>query len=91
MLLPLGILLLVGLVLLLVVAARRGASGGQIAILVITGIVSIPAALFGILIMGFSGSAEDTRNGAILLAFSLIVGGGIAAVCVWKSPKRGAG
>jgi hypothetical protein len=91
MLLPLGILLLVGLVLLLVVAARRGASGGQIAILVITAIVSIPAALFGILIMGFSGSAEDTQNGAILLAFGMILGGGIAAAYILKSRKHGAG
>jgi hypothetical protein len=87
MLPALGILLLIGLGLLLVVAARRGASGLQIAILVLAGIVSIPAALSGILIMGFSGSAEDTRNGAILLAFSVIVGGGIAAACVLKLRK----
>jgi ABC-type dipeptide/oligopeptide/nickel transport system permease component len=59
-------LLLAGLVLLLVVATRRGASGARIAVLVITGIVSIPAALLGILLMGFSGSAEDTQNGASL-------------------------
>jgi hypothetical protein len=84
MLLPLGILLLAGLVVLLVVAARRGASGGRIAVLVITGIVSIPAALLGILLMGFSGSAEDTQNGAILLAFGVIVGGGIAAACILR-------
>ena len=87
MLLPLAILLLIGLGVLLVVVARRGASGLQIAILVLAGIVSIPAALSGILIMGFSGSAEDTRNGAILLAFSVIVGGGIAAACVLKLRK----
>jgi hypothetical protein len=87
MLLPLGIPLVIGLVLLLVLAARRGASGGQIALLVISGIVSIPAALFGILIMGFSGSAEDTRNGAVLLAFGVIIGGGIAVACILKPRK----
>jgi hypothetical protein len=87
MLLPLAILLLIALGVLLVVVARRGASGVQIAILVLAGIVSIAAALSGILIMGFSGSAEDTRNGAILLAFSVIVGGGIAAACVLKLRK----
>lgn len=80
----LGILLLAGFSLLLVLASRRGASRLQMAALMIAGIVGIPGALMGMLAIGFSNSAEDTRNGIILLAFSLVVGGGIAAACLLK-------
>jgi hypothetical protein len=69
---------------------RRGASAVQTVILILTVLIltvlmTIPAAMFGVIILGFSGSAEDTRAGAVLLLGSLIVGGGIAFVCISKT------
>jgi len=86
----LGILLLAGLAVAAAVVLRRGTTGYQPNILVITGLITIPAALVGILIMGFSVSAEETRGGAILLASSVAVAGGITTACVlkWRKLKR---
>jgi hypothetical protein len=74
----------------LAVAARRRASAVQTVILILTALVTIPTAMFGAIILGFSGSAEDTRTGAVLLAGSLIVGGGIAFACIAKLKKLNA-
>jgi hypothetical protein len=78
-----GFLLAISVVAVLVaVAARRGASAVQTVVLILTALITIPAAMFGVIIQGFSGSAEDTRTGAVLLVGSLIVGGGTAFICI---------
>jgi hypothetical protein len=86
-----GFLLALSAVAVLVaVAARRGASAVQTVILILTALIAIPAAMFGVIILGFSGSAEETRTGAVLLVGSLIAGGGIAFACISKLKRLNA-
>ncbi|WP_375412428.1 hypothetical protein [uncultured Bradyrhizobium sp.] len=80
--LPLGSLLLIGFGLLVAVTVRRWASDVRTATLAVAGIASVPAALLGIVIMGFSTSAEATRNGAVFLALGVIAGCSITAAFV---------
>ena len=83
----LGTVLLGVVGILLVVASRRGAPAAQIFIMAATALVFIPIALFGVLVMGFSDGAEDTRTGVILLVGSVIAGGGIAIGCISRMKK----
>jgi hypothetical protein len=85
----LGALLFAVVAILLAVASRRGAAGVQLFILAMTGLVFIPVALFGVIIMGFSDGAEDTRTGVMLLTASAVAGGGIAIGCIsrMKTPS----
>jgi hypothetical protein len=78
----LGVLLLIAAAALIAVLVRRGARGIAVAVLIIVALISVPLAMFGVLTMGFSSGPEDTRLGAFLLFGSLIIGGGIAWVCV---------
>jgi hypothetical protein len=82
----LGAVLLVAVVL-LAVASRRGAPGVQVFILIATAVIFIPAALFGVLLMGFSDGAEDTRTGVTLLVGSVILGGATAIGCISRLRK----
>ena len=83
----LGTILLGVVGILLVVASRRGAPAAQIFIMAATALVFIPIALFGVLVMGFSDGAEDTRTGVILLVGSVVAGGGIAIGCISRMRK----
>jgi len=56
-----AMIMLVGLLLLILLAVgaasarKRGASGGKVALIVVFGVVCIGAAMFGILVLEFSG------------------------------------
>jgi drug/metabolite transporter (DMT)-like permease len=83
----LGALLFAAVAILLAVASRRGAPAVQLFILAMTALVFIPVALFGVIIMGFSDGAEDTRTGVMLLTASAVAGGGIAIGCISRMKK----
>jgi ABC-type proline/glycine betaine transport system permease subunit len=82
----LGAVLLVAVGLLIAVAVRRGTSATSAVILMLVGLFTIPVAVFGVIVMGFSGSPEDTTTGAVLL-FGSTIAGGIAIACISRLKK----
>jgi uncharacterized membrane protein len=78
----LGSLLLIAAAALIALLVKRGARGVAVAVLIIVTLVGVPLAILGVLTMGFSSEPADTRLGAFLLFGSLIIGGGIAWLCV---------